>query len=151
MRSGKRNAFYGTGGFDVPFFASQKADQNSAQLRKSGWRPVDGSFNQWWVNEDGQVSRAEDILKNWSQTHDQDILDRQSENLTSDGNEATLPDREKSASVEEVMRLRQSRDKGQKFQRSDAKVRNVPLNAQTRQGDLPEGEGIEQWNKNRKL
>lgn len=152
-RSGKGRAFYGENEWGIPFSAGKEEPKpDYSRLKQDGWRPMSGSLNRLWVNEDGRVSRADDLLKNFSERNDQDILAKQSEDLTSDGNEATMPHREKSASVEEVMRLRQGRAKGQKFQRSDAKVRSIPLNAQTRQGELPSGEEeIQTWNETRKL
>jgi hypothetical protein len=130
----KGGAFFGEHSDGTPLKFSP-ADDRTAGLRKAGWRPLGSGY---WMR-DGEIRREKELLEEQthSQLHDQDVLDRQADNLVSDGTEATLPGREKSASVEEVSRLRQTRDRiaGQRFNRVDEKVKRVPLNAEIESGD----------------
>jgi hypothetical protein len=87
----------------------------------------------------------------WAEKHDGDILDKQERDLVDDGTNPTEPGREKSAAPEEVARVRQTRDDGQRFQRTDAKPRTTRLSTNIQSGsDLPEGEEIHQWNRSKR-
>jgi hypothetical protein len=127
-RKGRR--FYGE---DGGLFPVSEGSDRTAELRKAGWRPF--SLGIW--ERSGEFRRIEDLLneqQTWAEKHDDDVLAKNRNDLSSDANEATLPDREKSATVAQVSRVEQSRAKGQRF-RSDARPATVRISTEMRSGD----------------